>query len=123
MRIKEESALANKIYLNNFYSIWYFYNTYKDKKFNFEINCITWMQILAFVLLVFSSSLPLMQRTSWMFTFPLFIYLPECINNIKNKNLRRLIYLGVIVGYTCYMFVTIFILKYNEVVPYVSIFN
>ena len=36
MRIKEESVLANKIYLNNFYSIWYFYNTYKDKKFNYE---------------------------------------------------------------------------------------
>lgn len=94
-----------------------------DSHEDFEYNCITWMQIIAFAFLSVSATFPMMQRMSWLFSFPLFIYLPKVINHISNKIFRILAYLGIALGYGAYMFVTIFMMHYNAVVPYTSIFN
>lgn len=88
----------------------------------FELNCITWMQIISFICLCFSGLIPMMQRTSWLFSFPLFIYLPNFFDNIDNIFLRYLIRIGLIAGFSIYMIITIFIFKYNQVYPYSSIF-
>lgn len=94
-----------------------------DSNEDFEYNCITWMQIISFAVLSVSASFPMMQRISWLFSFPLFIYLPKVINYISNKKFRTFIYLAVALGYGAYMFTTIFIMNYNDVVPYISMFH
>ena len=78
---------------------------------------------LSLLVLSLSSSLPLMQRTSWLFSFPLYIYLPNVIESVENTKLKLGIKTGVIILYTLYMVMLIFIKHYHEVVPYVSIFG
>ena len=95
----------------------------KKAKENKDYNILLWLTFLSFISLMLSPFIPLMQRISWLFSFPTFIYLPKMFDFIENKNMRLLTKFGVIGGYTCYMIATTFILGYNEVVPYKSIFD
>lgn len=92
----------------------------KDDK---DYNILLWLTFLSLICLTLSPFIPLMQRTSWLFSFPIFIYLPKMFDFVEDEKMKLLIKIGVIGGYTCYMIATIFILGYNEVVPYKSIFN
>ncbi len=88
-----------------------------------DLNIMLYMQFISSILLSISSFIPMMQRTSWLFSFPLFIYLPDFILGIKNAFLRTSLKYGILIGYFAYMFLTIIIYRYNEVYPYISIFN
>ena len=96
------------------------------KRFNQDnknFNIIITMQYIALILLTFSSLIPMMQRTAMLFSFPLFIYLPDIIKNTKKDFAGVILRLGVPVGYLLYMYFTIFIYGYNEVFPYISMFE
>lgn len=91
---------------------------YKSAKKDKNYQILLWNQIIAFSLLMLSSNLPLMQRTSWLFTFPIYIFLPDMFKYIKNSKNRLFTYFFINLGYISYMFITIFVLRYNEVFPY-----
>ena len=91
---------------------------YKYAKEDKEYNMLLWNEIIAITFLAISSELPLMQRTSFLFTFPLYIYLPNMFKYIKNFKLRLSMEILVNMGYFAYMIVTTFVFAYNEVYPY-----
>lgn len=95
----------------------------KKAKANHDYNTLLWLTFLSFLSLMLSPFIPLMQRISWLFSFPTFIYLPRMFDFIENKKIKTLAKICIVGGYTVYMIVTIFILGYNEVVPYKSIFK
>ncbi len=95
---------------------------YKSAREDKEYNMLLWNEIIAITFLAISSELPLMQRTSYLFTFPLYIYLPNMFKYIENFKFRMSMKFLVNMGYLSYMIVTIFILGYNEVYPYKWIF-
>ncbi len=108
------------ILINSFVLV-YLLSLYKsandDKKYIF----LLWTQLISLLFLVLSSDLPLMQRTSWLFSFPLYLYIPVTFKYIKNKVLKVLLKNGIIFSYCIYMVITIFIFKYHAVVPYTSV--
>ena len=91
---------------------------YKSAREDKEYNMLLWNEIIAITFLAISSELPLMQRTSFLFTFPLYIYLPNMFKYIKNFKLRLSMEILVNMGYFAYMIVTTFVFAYNEVYPY-----
>lgn len=133
-------------YFNNYFS-WYMDSSYNSGEFNlisfgialciylfllfinkkakndYNYNILFWLQTLVICILSLSSKLPLMQRTSWLLAFPLFIYLPGMFDYIENKKLKLITKICVNAGYIAYMIVTSFMLGYNEIYPYVSIFS
>ena len=80
------------------------------------------MQILAVASLILSAAVPLMQRVSFLFSFGNIIYLPNYIKKIKNKKIVFGISTLILVCFFVYMWGTIVIRNYNEVLPYQSIF-
>lgn len=108
------------ILINSFILV-YLLSLYKsasdDKRYIF----LLWTQLISLLFLILSSNLPLVQRTSWLFSFPLYIYIPVTFKYIKNKGLKILLKNGIIFSYCIYMIVTIFIFKYHAVVPYTSV--
>lgn len=95
----------------------------KKAKNNKNYNILFWCQTIVLCILSLSSHLPLMQRMSWLFSFPLFIYLPKMFDFVENKTLNFMLKICVNGGYLSYMVVTIFCFGYNGLVPYVSIFS
>lgn len=95
----------------------------KNAREDNDYNILLWLQFISFICLILTSFIPLMQRISWLFSFSLFIYLPRMFDYINNKKLKLLFKIGILGGYTCYMVMTIFIMGYNEVVPYVSVWG
>ena len=95
---------------------------YKFANDDKEYNILLWNQTIVVTLLIMSSEIPLMQRTSYLFTFPLFIYLPNMFKYISNSKKKVASEICINVGYLTYMFVTIFVFGYNEVYPYKWIF-
>lgn len=95
----------------------------KSAKNNKNYNILLWLQTIVLCILSLSAHLPLMQRMSWVFSFPLFIYLPRMFDFIENKQLRFILKLCINIGYFAYMIGTSFIMGYNEAVPYLSIFS
>ncbi len=100
------------IYLLSLYK-----NASDDKKYNF----LLWTQLISLILLFLASGLPLMLRTSWLFSFPLYIYIPATFKYIDDRKLRVILKTGIIFSYCVYMVITIFIFKYHAVVPYTSV--
>lgn len=88
-----------------------------DKKYTTSLN----LTIISTSILLLSAFIPLAQRTSWLFSFPLFIYLPNMFDYIDSD--KRIIKYIIILGYLAYMTYTIFILGYHGVVPYSSVFT
>lgn len=82
---------------------------------------VLWLNFIALAILLISSRIPLAQRISWLFSFPNFVYLPQCINYIKNVNNRKIITIIINLMFFAYMFITIFIRGYHDVVPYTSV--
>lgn len=82
---------------------------------------VLWLNFIALSVLLISSRIPLAQRISWLFSFPNFVYLPQCINYIKNPSNRKIISVFINIMFFIYMFITIFIRGYHDVVPYDSI--
>lgn len=82
---------------------------------------VLWLNFIALSILLISSRIPLAQRISWLFSFPNFVYLPQCINYIKNINNRKIISVTINLMFFAYMFITIFIRGYHDVVPYTSV--
>ena len=88
-----------------------------------DYNILLWLETLAVLSLLLSSCIPMMQRISWMFSFPLFIYLPKMFDFVTNSKLKFLLKFSVISCFILYMSITIFVKGYNEVFPYISIFH
>lgn len=102
--------------------IFLYYINAKGKE-NTDYNILLWLETIAFMCLAFSPYIPLMQRVSWLFSFPLFIYLPKMLDFIDNSKIKFIMKVGIIGGYTLYMIMTIFVMGYHDVVPYTSIFG
>lgn len=94
----------------------------KEAKEDENYNILLWLETLSVLSLLLSSSLPMMQRISWLFSFPLYIYLPGMFDFIKNYKFRPYIKVCIFSYFILYMIITIFIKGYNEVVPYISNF-
>jgi len=95
----------------------------KNAKDDKDYNILLWLETIAVISLLLSAYIPLMQRISWMFSFPMFVYLPKMFNYITNSKTRTIIKICVTSCFLAYMIITIFINGYNEVVPYKSIFD
>lgn len=87
-----------------------------------DYNILLWLETLSVASLLFSANIPMMQRISWLFSFPLYIYLPKMFDYISDSKIRFVVKICIISCYLLYMYITIFIRGYNEVVPYSSIF-
>jgi len=129
------------------YFNWYFSSQYNEGKMNWisiaitacilvlliyinkeaeddkDYNLFLWLESMAMLSLIFSGIIPLMQRIYFFFSFPIFIYIPKMLDFIKEKEIKLLFKYGIIIGYTSYMIITIFILGYHDVIPYRSIFS
>jgi len=93
-----------------------------DSEWIADYKLATIMSGASLLLIALSSNIPLMQRTSWLFSFPMIILVPNLLDKMKNNGRKYLLYRnGILVCYTIYSFLTIFILHYHEVVPYSSI--
>lgn len=82
---------------------------------------VLWLNFIALCILLISSRIPLAQRISWLFSFPNFVYLPGCMNYIKNKSNRKIISAFINVMFFAYMFITIFMRGYHDAIPYSSV--
>lgn len=82
---------------------------------------VLWLNFIALAILLISSRIPLAQRISWLFSFPNFVYLPQCINYIKNISNRKILSVTINLLFFVYMFITIFVRGYHDVVPYASV--
>lgn len=93
-----------------------------DKAKNDELyQIVLWLNFIAIATLLISSRIPLAQRISWLFSFPNFVYWPMCLKYVRNQSNRRIIAVIVNVLYFAYMFITIYIRGYHDVMPYVSV--
>lgn len=95
---------------------------YNSAKNDSDYRIMLWCQLLATLSLMLSANIPLMQRVSWLFSFAQFVYLPNTFQYIKTKIGNLVWKYGIIFGYLAYMIATTFIMHYNMVVPYYSIF-
>lgn len=94
---------------------------YNSAKNDGMYRIVLWLNFIALSVLLISSRIPLAQRISWLFSFPNFVYLPQCINYIKNPSNRKIVSVFVNLLFFVYMFITIFMRGYHDVVPYASI--
>lgn len=126
---------------------WYFVSSYNDGKMNI-MSLAVQMSVLLFMIIIYrknrndeksqlfitlqivcvaalllSGVLPLMQRVSFLFSFANIIYLPYYIKMIKNRKVKFGVMLLILSGFFAYMWVTIAIRNYHEVLPYQSIFG
>lgn len=96
---------------------------YKKGKNNFNFKIMSTMSALSFLFLSYSKYIPLSQRLSFLMSYPLFIYLPEMVNFVDSRLLKFLNKYGILIGYTIYMIMTVFVMHYHAVVPYKSMFS
>lgn len=94
----------------------------KSAKDDKDYNNLLCLETLSVVSLLLSPCLPMMQRISWLFSFPIYIYLPKMFDYISDKRIRRITQICVVLCFIIYMVITTFVRGYNEVVPYTSIF-
>lgn len=80
------------------------------------------LQFMAVIFLLLSKSLPLAQRMSCLFSFANIIYIPNSIKMLEKKKNIIFITTSVIIFFFIYMWITIVIRGYNEVLPYQTIF-
>ena len=146
--IKVALLLLGKITYFNTYFAWYLKSEYNTGKFNFfsfgiifsvlilvliaykyakndnKYKLLLWLTTIATNILLYSPYLPLMQRTSWLFSMPIFVLIPTVFKYLEEKdrkksNIIKILMLG---GYTLYMICTIFVMGYHDVTPYHTIF-
>lgn len=94
---------------------------YKQAKNDEEYRIFFWLHFIATGLLVLSSRIPQGQRMSWLFSFSTVVYLPKVLSYIKGYDNRKIISFTVNAAFFAYMFITVFMRGYHEVVPYSSI--
>lgn len=90
-----------------------------DEDYNIMLN----NQLIIIILCLFSSQIPLMSRIMWYFSFIVIIFLPKIINYIRNRYIRLYVKSSIIILYLIYMFYTIVIRGYQEVLPYKTFFG
>lgn len=98
---------------------------YKYIKNDKKCLLLLWLTTIATNILLYSPYLPLMQRTSWLFSLPIFILIPSVFKQLEKEDEKKskIINFLLIGGYTLYMICTIFIMGYHDIIPYKSIFN
>lgn len=132
-------------YVNRYFG-WYFQSQYNSGRLNFisltvQVSVLILMiyiyriycrqdeksqlylviQILAVGCLLLSAAVPLMQRVSFLFSFANITYLPNYIKKIRNIKMVYGLSALLLVCFFLYMWGTIAIRNYNEVLPYHSI--
>lgn len=97
------------------------YNYAKDDK---KYKLLLLLTTIATNILLYSPYLPLMQRTSWLFSLPIFVLIPTVFKYLDEKDKKKsdIVKFLMLGGYTLYMICTIFIMGYHDIIPYHSIF-
>lgn len=128
------------------YFYWYFNSSYNEGSFNI-ISFLVQLTILIFIVIIYENNkdekmklylvlqicsvlcltlskfMPLTQRLSYLFSFANIIYIPNSIKLIRNKKNKLLFTIVVIISFFAYMWITIFVRGYQEVLPYKTIFS
>lgn len=94
-------------------------NAKEDKDYQFFL----FLETISVFILCLSDVIPLAQRLSWMFSFSKILYLPKIVKMIPNKIVKGIVFIGVVIGFISYTYITAVIKGYNEVIPYQSIFS
>lgn len=97
------------------------YNYAKNDK---KYKLLLWLTTIATNILLYSPYLPLMQRTSWLFSLPIFVLIPTVFKYLDEKDKKKsdIVKFLMLGGYTLYMICAIFVMGYHDVVPYESVF-
>lgn len=94
------------------------YSIQKNEKIKLYLS----LQFMAVIFLLLSKSLPLAQRMSYLFSFANIIFIPNSIAALSKKKYALIIVAFVVIFFSIYMWITIVIRGYNEVLPYQTIF-
>lgn len=88
----------------------------------YDCRIVLYSQVITLICNILLLYIPLTQRLGWYFNYIVILYLPNVIQEIKDKKVKILIIISVISIYSIYMFLTIFVKGYHEVLPYRTFF-
>lgn len=91
----------------------------ENKKYNIYIN----FQLMAIWTMMYSGSLPLIDRMRFYFTLPAINLLAMASNNIQSKLLKRMAILGLVICFGIYVYVGIYLHGEYNTIPYQTIFS
>ena len=80
-------------------------------------------QLLCTWIVMLNGIIPYASRIKYIFGLPTIILLPYAIKNLRDRDKKRLFYLGLLIAFTSYAFVVVYVTKSYGVLPYNSIFN
>lgn len=86
-----------------------------------SVNDLGLSMLMASNLMIYSGSIPLIQRIAFYFTSQIIILLPTLFLYINLKKTRNIVKTGVFICYLIYMIITIFIQKQEGVLPYSNV--
>ncbi len=100
------------------YVFYYYYGEDdEDKEYNFAVN----MQLVGTAILIFSSSIPQINRLSICFYTPSVLFIPKMFKKERIQSRRIILVLIVISIHLVKLFYDIYINKWYDVIPYQSI--
>ena len=92
------------------------------KKGDYKYKIYTTLQLLTFTVMIYSGTLPLVERMRFYFMLPSIILIPLAVSKEKNKLNRLCILIGIILAFSAYLYLGILKDDY-EVIPYQSILS
>ena len=120
--IIERSSFAH-IFINILFLILFIIITRVYKVQDEESNGWVNMQFVAVVFSLLISVIPWVSRLSRLYAAVLPLSIPYIVALIPNEKSKRFINASIVSCYCIYTFITYFILKYHNVLPYRTIFN
>ncbi|EME7228205.1 EpsG family protein [Enterococcus faecalis] len=101
--------IAGELSINNFK---------KDRQLNLLRNIV----FLTTLLSIISINSAMVNRFTLYFGAFIVIYIPEIIYHIKSKGIKSLVFVGIIILFTCYNFVIMYLKpEWNIIIPYKSV--
>lgn len=82
-----------------------------------------WCQLIIAMLAVFNGRVPLLSRLMWGFALPQILLIPETLSNIKDKKLRVIIKICMIILFFAYSTYSIAVNGTHDVYPYKTFFS